>query len=312
MVCSQVVRTPQIPYPFSTSWVRPAIRRSDPTPLFFQPFVPLPRTVRWVVGEGSRPYRSVSHPTIELSDWQSVRPSPPSWRLSANCPPQRINPVSTVPSNAPLMDEIQLLRQVARQHGNGTNGTNGRIESRCRRYGLDILSLSAGVSMAASFIQVCTVRTVGWLRSLLHIPRSIAPHTNGVAAIAIFFCQMVEASFISFSPRFRVEVFRSFSFRRWCAWFTYVWLVYVGFPSTRRSCPTRELDESSGTCRGLSAGPLVSPSVPPSSWLGFRFFFFPCLSFFVSFFQGRILFGTHGWVEEWDPFPRAPPPLLRT
>lgn len=100
MVWSQVVRIPRIPYPFSSFWVRPAIRRSDPTPWLSQPLVPLPRTVRWVV-EGIRPYRSVLHPTIASSDWQAVRPSPPSWRLSANGPPQRIDPVSTVPFPCP-------------------------------------------------------------------------------------------------------------------------------------------------------------------------------------------------------------------
>lgn len=104
-------------------------------------------------------------------------------------------------SHAPLLDEIQLVRQVAHQDGNGTNGLNGRIESRCRWCGLDILSLSTGVLMAASFVQVCTVRMVGWLRSLLHIPRSIASRTGGVGAIAIFFCRMAEASLVSFSPR---------------------------------------------------------------------------------------------------------------
>ena len=201
MVWSQVVRIPRIPYPFSSFWVRPAIRRSDPTPWLSQPFVPLPRSVRWMVGEGIRPYRSVLHPTIASSDWQVVRPSPPSWRLSANGPPQRIDPVSTVHFLCPPFgrDPTGTPGGTPAREWHEWPEWKDRIEVSTIRLGHPL-----SVDWRADGSVVCPSvhgSHGGWLRSLSHIPRSIASRTDGVAAIAIFFCRMAEASLVSFSPR---------------------------------------------------------------------------------------------------------------
>lgn len=63
---------------------------------------------------------------------------------------------------------------------------------RCRRYSVDILSPLACVSTVPSLVQMCMS---AWLRSLLHILRSIAPRAIDVAAGAVVFRTKTKASF---------------------------------------------------------------------------------------------------------------------